>query len=75
MNSSAYCVFKAIDFEIKKSLNLKNILAFYKEISVKNNDFRFSQDYVSFCKIAKNETYAFENQKYLKNENQDNLYI
>ncbi len=67
--------FKIIDFEIKKSLNLKNILAFYTEISVKNSDFRFSQDYVSFCKIAQNNIYAFEKQKALKNETWENLYI
>ena len=34
----------------------------------KLSDFRFEKDYVSFCKIAQNETYAFENQEYLKNE-------
>ena len=67
--------FNAIDLKIKKSLNLKNILAFDSEISVKNSDFRFEKDYVSFCKIAQNETYAFENQEYLKNETWENLYI
>ena len=57
------------------SLNLKNILAFDSEISVKNSDFRFEKVYVSFFKIAQNETYGYENQKYLKNETQEDLYI